>query len=407
MVARQRTLAARSTAPADGARAAARRTVGLGVVLLEARVGLGGGGGGGERGEGDEQEAEERHRDDGHFSQLVSHRRGAVTTSIVVVRCLARRRGRDVVVGWQIRWLDAHAPYAAPGPRSLTGCAHLPSGCRGFCRAAPRALGCLRIRRATPVFDAERLQRDPNMWPGARHPPPRSIVALWKAPGDIAVTAGGALYAPRSRRLYQQHPEYHAPPPCAPTAATLAAAPQYRRAVALTQAYGANHWHLLAELLPRALTVRPLLAADAGAALLLPPGATAAARELLVLLGADPASIHPMTTELVVAGALAFPTYAPFSWHTERARRADPRAARRAPRGAAAAAAASVRGRRAPRVARGARRRQLGRCGARAAGGRPLRRRRARARPARRRAGRALPHAARARRALTAQILRT
>ena len=57
------------------ARAAARRTVGLGVVLLEARVGLGGGSGGGERGEGDEQEAEERHRDDGHFSQLEFTRR--------------------------------------------------------------------------------------------------------------------------------------------------------------------------------------------------------------------------------------------------------------------------------------------------------------------------------------------
>ena len=218
---------------------------------------------------------------------------------------------------WQIRWLDAHAPFAAAGSRSLSNCAHLPSDAAEF--AEPHHAHWVASGWASrlPYLTRGDINATRILWPGARHPPPRSIVALWKAHGEIAVTAGGALYAPRTRRLYVQHPEYHAPPPCAPTAAALAAAPRHRRAVALTQAYGANHWHLLAELLPRALMVRPLLAADAGAALLLPPGATAAARELLVLLGADPASIHPMTTELVVAGALAFPTYAPFSWHTE------------------------------------------------------------------------------------------
>ena len=89
--------------------------------------------------------------------------------------------------------------------------------------------------------------------------PPQSIVAYWGWSGTSATGAAPVLVMPlgsvlhsEERLLYVPHPEYHAPPECLPDAQSAQHVP---RAINLLQAYGSNYWHLVAEILPRLLTV--------------------------------------------------------------------------------------------------------------------------------------------------------
>ena len=115
-----------------------------------------------------------------------------------------------------------------------------------------------------PQLEAADCDAPAVPWLGrAAATPPFSIVAFWgfqggratPERGSLLVTPqSGAMFSLDERTAYIPHPEYHAAPLCLP-----AAPARFGRVVNVLQAYGSNYYHLLAEVLPRLLTVRPFL----------------------------------------------------------------------------------------------------------------------------------------------------
>eukprot|EP00966_Prymnesium_polylepis_P019206 442663-Prymnesium_polylepis.1 len=161
--------------------------------------------------------------------------------------------------GWARRVVGTHPEWTRRGPRGP--CSQLAPSASEPHHATLLAAGWL---GRLPHIDAADCDAHAVPWLGlAATTPPLSIVAFWGFDGARATPESGPLLvAPQSgamfsldeRTAYIPHPEYHAAPLCLP-----AAPARFGRVINVLQAYGSNYYHWLAEVLPRLLTVRPIL----------------------------------------------------------------------------------------------------------------------------------------------------
>ena len=155
--------------------------------------------------------------------------------------------------GWVRRIVAYHPEWLRHGPRGE---------CNGLQQAETEphhaTLAATGWAGRLPYLSAAECDAPAVPWLSVGTPPPRSSIAFWGWNGSIAtmeygpllVTAHGSMFSLQTGTAYVPHPEYHCAPSCLPRGAQ-----HHARVINLEQAYSGNYWHLIAEILPRLLTV--------------------------------------------------------------------------------------------------------------------------------------------------------